>query len=236
VQPRELIGELHDHGLIGIGLSPERETWLCSGIVPADPLPLPCVAPTGPLLPAGTRHVFRLPFSARDFASAGADMNWAHVLIDNCREDIIGAYEVGHWSIIEHALRLEAELLTRILLIGWGLVPLPEWSDMTARLADLGGLDPAIVEKVHSLESYVVLCADDADRGCALADEILASMPAELRAEYLRGSHLDQQVYERARTLCYSWIELTRRLGVPSLIADVADIEAGLGETTQRNG
>ncbi|MEX3556241.1 MAG: hypothetical protein VB131_06635 [Burkholderia gladioli] len=67
----------------------------------------------------------RLPISATRFVETGLEITWAHIGLENAREDAQGALRRGQWKVLEYALQRMLQTACMVTLGTHGVSPQP---------------------------------------------------------------------------------------------------------------
>lgn len=128
---REALAEFLRLGLIGVRVRGRElirpAAAMCKPTPPAAPPPAalsPVLGVSGGRREHG-RAVTTLPIQAEQFASCGGGLIWSNVIIENAREDLIGALTDGQLSVADSAAHRMTSGAVRLLLSAAGCSPLP---------------------------------------------------------------------------------------------------------------
>lgn len=135
---RDALAEFLRRGLVGVrvrGGEPVRPAAaMCK---PTPPAALPPSALSPVLGVSGGRRergqaVTTLPIRAERFAACGGGLIWSNVIIENAREDLVGALDDGQLAVADSSAHRMVSGAVRLLLSAAGCAPLPP---------DIGPLD-----------------------------------------------------------------------------------------------
>ena len=210
-----IVGELHRNGLVDVYSDATKAVkWNVSRAI--QPLALrneTFVTVTGlPDLENGPRqHVRMAPASHDHFVRCCARMANLQLHLDNTWEDFHGAVEAEHWSAAEYALHLQARVLAEIVLCSRGVFPVL----MEEAVYGLGALegDKGPYDLIRQLEHISIESGDGVAAAVAVATKAYEALPAMLRADELRGSHLDYEGMARFHGVAV-WLKLATELGI----------------------
>src|SRR5690606_40313943 len=87
-----LVRLLYDGQVIRAGVSNESQPQVLTGE--------PFITADGMRLVQGGSELQLLPLPAVRFAEAGVNLTWAHIGVENSREDSLGAFKKQQWSVL----------------------------------------------------------------------------------------------------------------------------------------
>jgi hypothetical protein len=170
----------------------------------------------GPVAPADNReHARRLPLPAERFAAAGVTFTWANLLLENAREDAVGAYEHRQWKVLEAAFR---QMVTRgcvMLLSAYGVAPAPPLEEVAVRLSELPGLDRRLVEQALALQSLDIRSAADVPAAHEHTEAFVARLSDALRGGVFPTAVESSDAWRGVLEIGHDWVRFGAFLGVP---------------------
>jgi hypothetical protein len=209
------LAEFHRLGLLrlrwrGAGTITPAQPFSPSGpITPAPSTSRPILGPGGALPGPAGEEIILLPLPAQRFAVATLAMVWANMMLENAREDLVGALKGQQWRVAELTARRMLQHACRGILSAYGAVPLPPDSDVVLRLGSLADLPPQVKAMAHELDGG--LRVGSAEEGTAL----LAALDGFVReVRTLTGATLfpacfdDLEQWTQALEVAYDWIRL----------------------------
>jgi len=219
------LGDLHRHGLLE--LTPRSGTggWRLGHGLPRSAAGGCRVTPHGPRFdqpPPG--HVHWIPIAPGRFASAGANLLWSGVLVENSREDFVGAAERDRWPQAARALRRMVEQACNLVLSGFGVEPLPESTHLVAALREVANLPDGFAEAARAL-LYSPAREEAEVRGLyADVEAFLERIPEELQDPNVRRSHQSIASWLQVMALGFGWIRLAVHLDAPVPLEEARDL------------
>ncbi|CAM5283283.1 putative protein OS=Streptomyces rimosus subsp. rimosus (strain ATCC / DSM 40260 / JCM 4667 / NRRL 2234) OX=1265868 GN=SRIM_002035 PE=4 SV=1 [Streptomyces rimosus subsp. rimosus] len=181
-QAGPLIAEFLRYGLV-------RVAWQGDGpIVPG----LPLAAPAGDVTPppstarpiiavggataGGAEAIDLLPVPARRFSAAAMTLVWSNVLVENAREDLVGALDRGQWSVAQLSALRMLRFALRGVLSSYAVNPLPPDSEVVRRLSLLPDGDDldAIRARAGQLDTLTIASGPQGDAALTALDDFVA--------------------------------------------------------------
>jgi len=95
---------------------------------PAQPYTCPPGTPTPPVSVGGAisdRPLVLSPLAARRFVECGANLIWANIVVENAREDLLGAVKAGQAGVADVAAMRLIGASIRVLASAFGCSPMP---------------------------------------------------------------------------------------------------------------
>ncbi|AYF73828.1 aminopeptidase [Nocardia yunnanensis] len=177
---------------------------------------------------------------AARFIGCGLNLVWSNVVLENAREDLVGAIKDAQGEVADIAAHRLIAMSVRVLLSAYGIHPLPADVDSLGTVARLLPThDPRRGELIAVLESAgrVRLSATLRDGGDPLAD--LAVLDAVVTA--VRGVAADpgsrfpasfdsREQWQRTLTLGYDWLRLAGYLDAALPLDEARDLLASGGQ------
>ena len=234
-----LIAEFLRLGLIGLSWSGRgggaiRPAMpLVPPLRPVTPPPfmeLPIISLRGSRGPA-PEAVTLVPMPAPRFAEAAVTLEWSNVLIENAREDLVGALRNQQWGVATHSARRMLLVAHRVVLCAYGVVPLPPHTDLLRALPALRlpGTE-AIVERARSLERLTIDSPEQGDAALAQLDEFAAMAREAGDAGRFPSSFASAGEWRRTLELAYDWLRLCAYLDSELPIDEARDLVASGGQ------
>ncbi|MBS1868360.1 MAG: hypothetical protein JSS99_01730 [Actinobacteria bacterium] len=219
------IAAFHRLGLV-------RLAWRGGGTIAGAPATTPPPGAARPALTLGgatpdadAGEVTLVPLPARRFAAAGMALVWANVMVENAREDAVGALDAGQWGVLAVVARRMLDWAARSLLSAYGVDPLPAYGEACARLAELPGLDRRLADDARALDAR--LAAHDAASGrAALADAeaLVARLRAPLGAADFPRSFADAAGWRTTLETFYDWVRIGAHLDSALPLDELRDV------------
>ena len=186
----------------------------------------PLLGLEGAACPADEPITF-VPLPARRFAAAGMDFIWANLLVENCREDLVGALDSGQWRVAEIVGRRMLRNACLGVLSAYGVNPLPLRREAVARLQELSGLDAKIRRDAATLDAG--LRVDSPESGqhvLARLDELARRMREAMAASTFPSCFDSAQTWQDTLEIGYEWIRLGAHVDASFPIEEARDLLA----------
>jgi len=204
-------------GLIGLSWGDEpirarQEAESCPSPFPAGPV---LSVDGARLVESAASEVQLLPMPAVRFAEAGVNLTWAHVGVENAREDSLGALRKQQWGVLEYTLQRMVQTAAMVALAAHGITPQPPLEEATLVAARLLKLDAALRETIRKVEATPIGSELDAQRSFAAADEVVRTL------RQLAGESSFPTSFETEEGWCetilygYDWFNLAAHLDAP---------------------
>ncbi|MEC3955937.1 AMP-binding protein [Nocardia sp. CDC153] len=180
------------------------------------------------------------PLSAGRFIGAGLNLVWSNVVLENAREDLIGAIKDGQGDVADIAAHRLVAMSVRVLLSAFGVHPLPADVDAVGtvtRLLPQGAPERSAL--LAALESAVGVrfSATLRNGGDALDDlstiDTVVTLVRRLAADAGRefpASFDSREQWQRTLTLGYDWLRLAGYLDASLPLDEARDLLASGGQ------
>ncbi|WP_405496338.1 AMP-binding protein [Nocardia sp. NBC_00511] len=176
------------------------------------------------------------PLSAQRFTGSGLNLVWSNVVLENAREDLVGAVKDAQVEVADIAAHRLIAMSVRVLLSAFGVHPLP------ADVDPVGTVDRLLpsntrgrAELVAALESAgrVRFSApgSDALAGLAVLDDFVTTVrgvaadPADFPASFD-----SREQWQRTLALGYDWLRLAGYLDTDLPLDEARDLLASGGQ------
>lgn len=152
-----IIAELHRLGLValawrGSGTVLARRT---SSIAPDSQRPTLSV--DGMVFPDEEVPIRLAAIPAARFAAAGMSLVFANLVIENAREDALGALAAQQWRVMERACRAMLRHACMAVLSAQGAHPLPPVEELHTSLAANGNIPPELLARIQNLDRDILV-------------------------------------------------------------------------------
>jgi hypothetical protein len=212
---RRILGELHRHGLLALGGAGLRKTWTRSDEPPAPQIDGPLLNLYGFAAPEHREHVQLLPLPAERFVAAGVSFTWANLMLENAREDAVGAYEAQQWKVLEAAFRQMATRGCVMLLCAYGVAPQPPLEEAVVRISELPGIDRWLVDEARALQSLDIRGPADVPAANARIEAFVERLRSFLRGGMFPTAFESSEAWRGVLEIGYDWVRFGAFLGVP---------------------
>ncbi|MFF3745756.1 hypothetical protein [Streptomyces kronopolitis] len=231
-QAGRLIAQFLRFGLV-------KAAWKGEGpIVPALPLAAPPGAVTPPPSAArpivavggaavgGAEAIDLVPVPARRFSAAGMTLVWSNVLVENAREDLVGALDREQWSVAQLSARRMLRFALRGVLSAYGVNPLPPDSEVVRALSLLPA--EAHTEEMRaearSLETLTIASAAQGGAAVKRLDRFVAQVRRATGAYSFPSSFDSSDGWRQTLELGYDWLRLGAHLDADLPIDEASDL------------
>ncbi|WPB88606.1 hypothetical protein [Streptomyces malaysiensis] len=221
-----------------------KAAWKGEGpIVPAMPLAAPSGAVTPPPSTArpivtvggaaagGERAIDLVPMPAPRFSAAAMTLVWSNVLVENAREDLIGALDREQWSVAELSARRMLRAALRGVLSAYGVNPMPPDSEVVRRLSLLpaGAATDEIRPKARYLETLAIASATQGGAALTALDDFVALVRHTTGAHDFPSSFDSSDGWRQTLEIGYDWLRLGAHLDADLPIDEASDLLASGG-------
>ncbi|KAA0024857.1 AMP-binding protein [Antrihabitans cavernicola] len=205
---------------------------------PAKPYTCP---PSGPAVLLGLAGAARVdgkattlsPLPARRFTECASELIWSNVVLENAREDLVGAIKHGQGRVADVAAQRLITASVRVLVSTLGCSPLPE--DVAA-VATLRRLIPDHAENRDALLDQLraaqrVRFFDDPERsheGLAVLDGFVDAIRDMAGADF-PASFNSREQWRNTLAISYDWLRLAGYLDTSLPIDEAQDLLASGG-------
>ncbi|NLE79633.1 MAG: AMP-binding protein [Rhodococcus sp.] len=182
-----------------------------------------------------------VPMPARRFTECASSLVWSNVIVENAREDLVGALAQQQGRVADVAADRMLKGAVRLLLSVLGCSPLPP--DVAA-VATLERLIPRGADRRDELlaelqEAQLVTFAEpgrvDAETGLAILDTFVDSVRAMAKLQFPASFDSHEQ-WRRTLEIVYDWLRLAAYLDAELPIDEVQDLlSSGGAQPHQRD-
>lgn len=233
-----LLAEFHRLGLIhlswqgGATITPAQQPYS-----PMDPITLPpstyrpILGTAGALFGPDDGEIKLVPMTARRFSTATLTLLWANVMVENAREDVVGALRSAQWRVAELTARRMLQYACRGILAAYGAVPLPPDGEVVRRLNRFPDLPAPIKETADRLDGALrVSSAAQGDAVLVELDEFVRQVRNATGAELFPASFDSSGQWQLTLELAYDWIRLGAYVKADFPIEEARDLLESKGE------
>ncbi|MBJ8345388.1 AMP-binding protein [Antrihabitans sp. YC2-6] len=205
-------------GLVGLrwerGESIEPALAMCDVVRPFTPPPGHIVPPLGVGGATRTPGVIATlsPLPAHRFTECALTLIWSNIVLENAREDLIGAVKNSQWQVAAIAAHRLVAMCTRVLLSTYGVHPLP--ADVAAKTT-LQQVVPAIAEQHADIVTLLDTAQDAAFDDAHSAQQALAALTEFVDAvrKVANGSDFptsftSREQWRRTLDISYDWLRV----------------------------
>jgi hypothetical protein len=216
------IAEFHRLGLIGLAWQGSGEIRVRRPATIATDPQRPILSIDGMCFPDEEALIRRASVPAAQFAASGMNLVYANLVIENAREDVLGALAAGQWRVMERAGRAMVRHACMAVLSAGGVHPLPpiEEIDAAAGLSGTAELDHALCIE-NEVEARAALEQLDTLVGVARETTWTSRFP---------HCFSNPRDWQRAIDIGYDWIILGAFLDADFPLDEARDVIATGGQ------
>ncbi|MFF4738644.1 hypothetical protein ACFY2W_22575 [Streptomyces sp. NPDC001262] len=167
-----------------------------------------------------------VPVPARRFSAAAMTLVWSNVLVENAREDLVGALDREQWSVAQLSARRMLRFALRGVLSSYAVNPLPPDSEVVRRLSLLPGgarLDTIRAQAPH-LESLTIASGAQGTAALAELDGFVALVRGATGAERFPSSFDSSDGWRQTLEVGYDWLRLGAHLNADLPLDEAGDL------------
>ncbi|WP_067823292.1 AMP-binding protein [Nocardia inohanensis] len=215
---------------------------MCKPVRPGSLVPsaiAPALGLNGAARDGGIAALAALP--APQFTECGLNLVWSNVVLENAREDLVGAIKDAQGAVADIAAHRLIGMSVRVLLSAFGIHPLPAdvAPERTVRRL-LPGRTPGrevLLDRLSSARgvrfSEIVASGGDVFAGLAMLDEFVAAVRqaasgAEIGAAF-PASFDSREQWQRTLTIGYDWLRIAGYLNTELPLDEARDLLASGG-------
>ncbi|RDI44944.1 AMP-binding protein [Nocardia mexicana] len=231
------VAEFVEVGLVGLkwrGAGPITPSYaMCDFAKPFTPAPCglaPAVTLTGAAR-TPERSLSLSPLPARRFVEAAMNMIWSNVVLENAREDLVGALQNRQGPVADIAAHRLLVGAIRMLVSAFGITPLP--ADVAPRTTVTRLIPDQLDNRGRMLElvtaaqrirfSRVLESGADGHEGLEVFDAMVGEIRTVLRAEFPASFDSGEQ-WRKTLSLGYDWLRLGGYLNADLPIDEARDL------------
>jgi predicted nucleotidyltransferase len=171
-----LLSDLNAMGLVeiawrGAGRLDRRKTTICP---PSTTLPL--LSPEGVILGKDSASIVLSPLPPSRFAAAGMALIYVNMVIENAREDAVGALDAGQWRVFERSAKRMLRFACLAMMISYGITPQPPVEEVYEVLARLDCAPSDLRKRIALFEGTLVDNHPSAIQALSRLDELISDM------------------------------------------------------------
>ncbi|GAB2691050.1 AMP-binding protein [Nocardia thraciensis] len=212
---------------------------MCKPLRPYTPAPgrgVPALGLSGAAreaVPEGAEPIATLsPLPAARFVACALDLVWSNVVLENAREDLVGAVKGGQGAVADIAAHRLAAMCVRMLLSAYGIHPLPADVAPARTLARLlpgpaGGRAefPGMVEAAGRVDfSQTLVAGDDPLAELARLDDLVARVRAHVGGDDFPASFDSREQWRRTLDISYDWLRVAGYLDTDLPLDEARDL------------
>lgn len=212
---------------------------MCAALRPYSPVPATATPALDINGATGAGSVAALvPLPANRFTECGTNLVWSNIVLENAREDLVGAMKNGQGAVADIASHRLIAMATRVALSAFGIHPLP------ADVAALPTLERLLPSDAHYRDRLLdaLSTARDIDFGQIVAggDDKISAM--DVLDDYVRAvrevaggadfpaSFDSRQQWRRTLAIGYDWLRMCGYLDTELPIDEARDLLTSGGQ------
>ncbi|RDI54350.1 AMP-binding protein [Nocardia mexicana] len=230
-------------GLVGLqwrgGGSITPALAMCKPLRPYTPVPgrsVPALGLAGAAREAGPEDAEPIatlsPLPASRFTACALDLVWSNVVLENAREDLVGAVKGGQGAVADIAAHRLVAMCVRMLLSAYGIQPLPADVAPARTLARLlpdaaGGraeLPGAVEAAGRVCFSQTLAAGDDPLAELARLDDLVARVRAHVGGNDFPASFDSREQWRRTLDISYDWLRVAGYLDTDLPLDEARDL------------
>ena len=220
-----LMAAFHRIGLV-------RLAWQGGGTIAAAPAVTPPPGAARPPLTLGGATpeqrgsgITLVPIPAGRFAAAGMALVWANVMVENAREDAVGALAHRQWGVLEVVVRRMLRWASLSLLRAYGVDPPPAQEEACAQLAELPGIDPQLAADALAFDTELAIDGKQAAHAAlAAVEKLVVRLRNEIGAVGFPSSFTDADAWRTTLETFYDWVRIGAHLDSDFPLDDLRDV------------
>jgi hypothetical protein len=222
-----LIAQFEQLGLVRLARRPGGVIEAPPALTPAAAAHLPVLSLHGAVLtdPDGEGQVELVPLPAGRFVTAGMSLIWANVMVENAREDLVGAIKHSQWRTADAAARRMFAQACRSVLNAFGFSPPAAPEDAPLLIATLPDVPADIRREAATLAR---MAPPSGGRAANLLLSRLDDFVKRTRdvsdAVLFPSSFVSAQAWQRTLEHGYDWIRLGAYLDADFPIEEARDL------------
>jgi hypothetical protein len=222
-----IVTQFHRLGLIGLSWRGGGEIRARQNSIMAPDRQRPILSVDGMVFPDEETPIRLAPIPATRLASAGMNLIYANVIIENAREDVLGSFDAGQWRVMERAGRAMLRYACMAVLSAQGIHPAPAVEDLLSEAATAERVTPELRARMLDLDRE--LRVDDhasARRMVDLLDALVRDIRDVTKTSLFPRCFSSAGEWQRAIDIGYDWIILGAHLDADFPLDEARDVIA----------
>ncbi|MBF4996359.1 AMP-binding protein [Nocardia sp. BSTN01] len=215
---------------------------MCKPVRPVTPIPSTRMPALGLAGGGADRDIATLsPLPAQRFVACAMEVVWSNVVLENAREDLMGAVKAGQGAVADIAAHRAIAMCVRMALATYGIRPLPPdvapGRTLSAMVPDTGPLRE-LVDRASALRFSEVLGsgASGLDE-LAVLDELAAAVREIAGGTQFPASFDSREQWRRTLDISYDWLRPAAYLDTELPLDEARDLLGSGGrQPHQRDG
>ncbi|OXR47176.1 Long-chain-fatty-acid--AMP ligase FadD29 [Nocardia cerradoensis] len=215
---------------------------MCKPVRPVTPIPSTRMPALGLAGGGADREIATLsPLPAQRFVACAMAVVWSNVVLENAREDLMGAVKAGQGAVADIAAHRVIAMCVRMTLSTYGIHPLPPdvapGRTLAAMVPDAGPLR-ALVDRASAVRFSAVLGsgASGLDE-LAVLDELAAAVREIAGGTQFPASFDSREQWRRTLDISYDWLRPAAYLDTELPLDEARDLLGSGGrQPHQRDG
>ncbi|PSR60259.1 MULTISPECIES: AMP-binding protein [Nocardia] len=184
---------------------------MCKPLRPVTPIPSTRMPALGLAGGGADGDIATLsPLPAQRFVACAMEVVWSNVVLENAREDLMGAVKAGQGAVADIAAHRAIAMCVRMALSTYGIHPLPAdvapGPTVTALVPDAGSLRE-LVDRASALRFSAVLGSGGSGLDeLAVLDELAAAVREIAGGAQFPASFDSREQWRRTLDISYDWL------------------------------
>jgi len=165
-----------------------------------------------------------IPMPGKRFAAAGMALTWGHVMIENAREDAIGAIAQEQWGLFEAVMRRMLRRASLTVLSAYGVEPLPPQEEACSQLRRLA-IEPKLAQSMLDLDrSLSITSKAKAKAAMGKVNRLVIEVRELTGASGFPSSFADANGWRETLEAFYDWVRVGAFLDSAFPLDDLRDV------------
>lgn len=228
--------ELHAKRLIVLEHSESTYRWESTEPIDqlgSDQVERPIITVMGAKFQTSCPYAIRtLPMTAKAFAGAGMAMITRLILMQNTRDDAIGAFEAEQWGAFSTAVRRIARDICAVHLLSRGIHPVADRADIFSIGRETGAIPGQLLTEAEALDRVMVRNRAEASSVARELERMIDAIPEALTAPPIRDCYRTATAYMQSLDLALPWLQLGERAGLRHSVAYARKLAQSVSDLT----
>ena len=149
------------------------------------------------------------PLPPARFAAAGMSLIYVNMVIENAREDAVGAMQAGQWRVFERSVKRMLRFACLAMMCSYGVHPLPPVEEIYETLAGVGWVPVDLRDRI--LEQERSLLADDGNAASSALhrlDELISDLRKLTEGSIFPSSFDSPLGWQETLNMGFDWARL----------------------------
>ena len=226
-------------GFVGLALRGGRSLTpalaMCKPLQPFTPIPSVRVPALGLAGGGADRPIATLsPLPAQRFVACAMEVVWSNVVLENAREDLMGAVKSGQGEVADIAAHRAIAMCVRMALSTYGVHPLPADIAPVRTLAALLPDSETLAELVGRASAVrfaeILDSGEDGPAELAILDELIAKVREIAGGTQFPASFDSREQWRRTLDISYDWLRPAAYLDTELPLDEARDLLGSGGQ------